>query len=382
MPTPVFVVLTVVVAAYALQVVAAAVGFVRVRRDPVPAAPDPVPLVSIVVPARNEADGIEACLDSLRACDYPEERYEIIVVDDRSTDETAALVQSRQPAGHGAPAGAPQVRLVEMAETDGRTGPHKPAAVAKGVSAANGAVILTTDADCTVPPGWMRSMVRRCTPETPFVAGPVAYDHDELFLPRLQALELMGLVAYGAGTLGLGIPTFCNSANVAYRREVIAAREETPNGAAQDEMLLQHVAYESDRDVAFNADPDARVTTEPAPSFDSYLQQQARWAHMGLRYPFALPRILVVGLWATHTVLLLAALVAIAVPAWREPTLLAFLGKMGADALLAVPAARHFDEGDLPRSAVPTELLLLLAVPLVGLLGSFGAVEWKGRELE
>ncbi len=382
MPTSVLTVLAVVVAVYALQVGVAALAFFRLRHAPAPPAPSSWPLVSVVVPARNEADAIEACLDSLRACDYPTDRYEIIVVDDRSTDGTAAHVKARQPAGHHVPSSTTSVRLVDMEETSVRTGPHKPAAVAQGVEAASGEVILTTDADCTVPPGWIRSMVRRCTPETPFVAGPVAYDHDDLFLPRLQALELMGLVAYGAGTLGLGIPTFCNSANVAYRRDVIESCEEAPRGAARDEMLLQHVAYDTDRRVAFNADPDARVTTEPASSFDAYLQQQARWAHMGLRYPFALPRALVVGLWFTHALLLLATAVALAVPAWRQPTLVAFLGKMGADAVLATPAARHFDQGGLLRSAVPTELLLLVAVPIVGLLGPFGAVEWKGRELE
>lgn len=368
--------------AYALQVSAAALGFARVRRQNPPPTPETWPSVSVVVPARNEADGIEACLDHLRACDYPDDRYEIIVVDDYSTDGTAAQVKARQPAGH-APAAEQSVRLISMEDGAApRSGPHKPAAVARGVAAAEGEVILTTDADCRVPPGWIRSMVKRCTPNTPFVAGPVAYDHNDRFLPRLQALQLMGLVAYGAGTLGIGLPTFCNSANVAYRRDVIDARDDTPNGAAQDELLLQHVAYSTDRRVAFNPDPEACVTTDPAPSFSAYLEQQSRWAHMGLRYPFAVPRALVVGLWLTHTVLFLALAVALALPAWREPTLVALLGKMGVDALLAAPAARHFGQRRLLRSAVPTELLLLLAVPLVGLMGTFGPVQWKGRELE
>lgn len=338
--------------------------------------------MSVVVPARNEADGIEACLDSLRACDYPADQYEIIVVDDFSTDGTAARVKARQPAGHAPPDDNQGIRLVEMEGATARQGNHKPAAVARGVEAADGEVILTTDADCTVSPGWIRSMVKRCTPETPFVAGPVAYEHNDLFLPRLQALELMGLVAYGAGTLGLGLPTFCNSANVAYRRDVIDARDAAPNGAAQDEMLLQHVAYETNRSVTFNPDPEALVRTEPAVSFSAYLQQQARWAHMGLRYPFFVPRALVVGLWCTHTVLLLACAAALLLPAWREPTLLALLGKISIDALLTAPVARHFGQGRLLRSAVPTELLLLVAVPIVGVLGTFGDIEWKGRELE
>lgn len=381
MPTSLLLFLAALTAVYGLQMGAAALGFARVRRQTAPPPPDSWPSVSVIVPARNEADGIDACLESLRACNYPADRFEIIVVDDFSTDGTAKRVKARQPAGHG-PVDEQVVRLVEMTGDGDRSGPHKPAAVARGVEAAEGDVILTTDADCRVQPEWVRSMVRRCTPDTPFVAGPVAYEHNDLFLPRLQALELMGLVAYGAGTLGINLPTFCNSANVAYRRDVIEARTDAPNGAAQDELLLQHVAYATDRQVLFNPDPDACVTTDPAPSFTDYLEQQARWAHMGLRYPFAVPRTMVVTLWLIHAALLLAAAVAIAVPAWRQPTLLAFLGKIAADALLTAPAARHFGQGRLLRSAVPTELLLLVAVPIVGLVGTFGEVTWKGRELE
>lgn len=381
MPTSVLVLLIAVVTVYALQMGFAAIGFSRVRTQDPPPPPDSWPTVSVIVPARNEARDIEACLDSLRKTDYPKDQLEIIVVDDFSTDGTAERVKARQPAGRVEPADDP-VRLVEMAARASRNGNHKPAAVARGVEAAEGTIILTTDADCTVPPTWIKSMVRHCTTDTPFVAGPVRYDHGDRFLPRLQALELTGLVAYGAGTIGMGAPTFCNSANVAYRRDVIAARETAPDGAARDEMLLQYVAYDTNRDVAFNPDPDAVVSTVPTDSFSTYLQQQARWAHMGLRYPFALPRAMVVGLWGAHTILFLACAAALALPSWREPALLALLAKMGSDAVSAVPAARHFGQRGLLRSAVPTELLLLLAVPLVGIIGTVGPLEWKGRELE
>ncbi|WP_219846573.1 glycosyltransferase [Salinibacter sp. 10B] len=380
MPTPILALLIVVVALYGVQLGLAAWGFARVRRAPGPAPPDEWPSVSVVVPARNEADDIDTCLDSLRACDYPDDKLEIIVVDDFSTDGTPERVRQRQPAGM--PATADPVRLVKMAAEQPENGNHKPAAVATGVDAATGDVILTTDADCTVPSTWIRSMVRRCTPETPFVAGPVAYEHADRFLPRLQALELMGLIGYGAGTLGIGLPTFCNSANVAYRREAIDALAAAPNGAAQDELLLQHVAYDTERDVTFNPDPAALVTTAPTSSFSGYLAQQARWAHMGLRYPFVLPKLMVVGLWAAHVALFLACAAALALPAWREPVLTVFLAKMGVDALLAVPPAKHFGQRGLLRSAVPTELLLLVAVPIVGIVGTFGPLEWKGRELE
>jgi len=62
----------------------------RVRRFP-PPDPDSAPLVSIVVPARNEADNISACLATLLASEYP--RFELVVVDDQSSDGTAEIVR-------------------------------------------------------------------------------------------------------------------------------------------------------------------------------------------------------------------------------------------------------------------------------------------------
>jgi len=382
-PTFALVVLFAGTALYVLATLAAAVGFWRVRRQPPPSLPDPEPSVSIVIPARDEADQIEDCIDRILACDYPKDRLEVIVVDDFSTDATAQRVRASQPAFAGAT--EPTVRLLQLNEKQQDNGGHKPEAVAHGVEAASGTVVLTTDADCIVGPNWIRSMVRRCTPETPFVAGAVRYRFSHRYFERLQALAFAGLVAFGAGTLGLGLPTYCNSANLAFRRDLLAA---VPNvsgerdGAAGDELLLQHVAYGTDRDVAFNADPDAAVTTEPAPDVDTYIHQQARWASMGARYPFLRPRLLVVSMWALHPVLLGACAAALALPAWRQPTIAALLAKMAGDLLLTVPFLKHFDQNDLSRSTIATELMLLVVVPIAGFLGSFGTVEWKGRTLD
>lgn len=383
MPTLVWVVLTGAAALYVVAALCAAVGWWRIRQAEIPAVPDPWPTVSVIIPARDEADRIEDCIEGILDCPYPRDRLEIVVVDDFSTDATAQRVRAARP--DSSPPDDPTVRLLQLQHTQSANGGHKPAAVARGIDAASGTVLLTTDADCTVGPDWIRSMVRRCTPETPFVAGAVRYRFSHRYFERLQALAFAGLVAFGAGTLGLGLPTYCNSANLAFRRDVVdlllAEADDRP-GAARDELLLQHVAYGTDRDVAFNADPDAAVTTEPAPDLDAYVHQQARWASMGARYPFLLPRLLVVGMWALHPLLLAAGLAAVALPAWRQPTLGLLLAKMAGDLVLTVPFLKHFDQNELTRSTVATELMLLLVVPVAGLLGSFGTVEWKGRTLD
>ncbi len=103
---------------------------------------DDLPKLSIVVPARDEERQIEACVRSLQAQAYPD--FEIVVVDDRSSDATAVIVE--RIATHDA-----RVRLVRGAELPvGWVG--KPWALTQGVQAARGTWLLFTDADTTHEP--------------------------------------------------------------------------------------------------------------------------------------------------------------------------------------------------------------------------------------
>ena len=110
------------------------------RRRPGNANAERVQLVSVVVAARDEAAHIASCLRALLAQDYPQDRYEIIVVDDGSTDGTGHIV--REFGGETA-----SVRLLR---TEGSG--SKKAALSLGIAEARGEVILTTDADCQVGP--------------------------------------------------------------------------------------------------------------------------------------------------------------------------------------------------------------------------------------
>ncbi len=100
------------------------------------------PFVSVIVPARNMESSIGACLNSLTQLDYPRDRYEIIVVDGRSTDQTPVIARA---------SGA----TVVFDEGKGRA-----AALNIGVSHAKGKYWAFTDADCVVDRGWLRGGLR------------------------------------------------------------------------------------------------------------------------------------------------------------------------------------------------------------------------------
>jgi succinoglycan biosynthesis protein ExoA len=99
-----------------------------------------LPLVSVVIPMRNEAGHIGACIDSVLAQDYPADRLEVIAVDGESDDDSAAVLR-----GYGA-----QLRVLHN--------PSRivPTAMNVGIEAARGDVIARIDAHTVVAPDYIR----------------------------------------------------------------------------------------------------------------------------------------------------------------------------------------------------------------------------------
>lgn len=98
-----------------------------------------IPFVSIIIPARNEEQHMGPLLSSLANQDYPANRIEVIVVDDHSNDQTASVSRS-----------FPGVQVLSLTGDDLNS--YKKKALEKGIAAATGDWIITTDADCIVPP--------------------------------------------------------------------------------------------------------------------------------------------------------------------------------------------------------------------------------------
>ena len=386
--------------AYAWRLGRFAQGFRRVaRRSDARRAlgDDALPTVSVVVPARDEEASIGACLDAILAQDYPAHKLEILAVDDDSSDATPELVRARQTSacgGPGAPEPGPALHLVQIPENRRRARAHKKAAIEKAVARATGELILTTDADCLVPPRWARTMAAAFdAPEVAFVSGPVRYrlrPGAGLFA-RLQALDFFGLMACGAGGIGLGRPNLANGACVAYRRDVFerlggfSGIDHVTSG--DDELLMQKIAYGAATDgrgalaVRFCADPAATVLTDPVASVRAFVHQRKRWASKGTHYPPQLQRMLI-GLVAFFLALTAACVALPFAPALAPWVAAALAVKAAADLAVLVPAARRFGQTRL-LAVFPLHLVLHAPHSLVvGILGPLGRFEWKGRSLD
>lgn len=335
-------------------------------------------VVSVIVPARNESDRIRPCLDSILACDYPVEGREVIVVDDGSTDGTASIVRSRY--AREIAEGTLSVIMMER-------GAGKRSAIEAGVAAARGRYILTTDADCTVAPGWIAAMTSELERGAPVVAGPVAYRHSDDDSPfvRLQALEFAGLVAVGAGSMANGVPTICNSANLGYTRSIHRSwarwsgtelGSQASNTAGSDETIVLHARELSGSPAVFVLDRSALVSADPSVSIAEFASQRIRWASMGGRYP----RFHVVAIsalvFAFYAALVFAPVAGLWV-AW-----LAAVGlKVAGDALLLAPAVRFFGARPLLRLFAFGQLVHAPYVVGAATWGAIVPTRWKDRRV-
>lgn len=347
-----------------------------------------VPFVSVVVPARNEAAHIEACVAALLESDYPADRFEVIVVDDFSTDETAARVAALQQE-----VGLQHLRLVRLdARLDDEAQGHKGAALAWGLREALGSVLLTTDADCVVSRGWIRGMTSALGGATGMVAGAVRMDPSGAGLfGTWQALEFAGLVGVGAGALGIGAPFMCNSAALAYPRRLFEVMGLAAPGAAaipervtpwDDELLLLRVADDRRLSARFCGDRGAVVTARPEPTLRRFWRQRRRWAALGSRYPGRWRGGVLRLVWLVYFCLLLS-LPALAVwPDLWPFVVAAFAVKASAEMGLLVPFLRHVGQLRLLAWHLPMQIPHALYVLVLGLVSLRGAPAWKGRTFE
>ena len=323
------------------------------------------PFVSVIVPARNEENNIEACLQRLTTQSYPQERYEIIVVDDESTDRTAELV-----------ARFSSVRLLPSVGAEALA--PKKAALHTGITAARGEIILTTDADCLAPYCWIETMVGAFERDVAAAASWLIVSRRPNLLGRIEQLDAFGLVLFGAAAFGIGRPFLANGANLAYRKSVyleIGGFEDIGRFASgDDDLLLQKIARHASWRILF-VDADEPVMTNANATWRGFWQQRLRWASKAAAYPKAAVSA-EVGLYLFYVLLLLSL---IAAPFLSLLLLLPFLVKAAADFLFLRRHAVRMSIALDPLIFLLAELVQLLYILVVGLWANVGCYQWKGR---
>ena len=334
------------------------------------------PFVSVVIAARNEADCIAACLHNLIAQDYPPSQYEVLVVDDGSTDGTARI--AREFAG-----GSVVVRLLQT------HGPcSKKAALSMGIAEARGDIILSTDADCKVQSGWIRTITTYFEDGVGMVIGfsQIGSKADiQTWRQGYEAVDFLNLMACIWGSVGRGHPMAASGQNLAFRKEAfteVGGYEKVMHRASGDDVLLLQMVRKMGRwNIAFATDRESFVQHPLAPSWSRLFGQRSRWASNAptlmrldplffayMLLTFVLSGLILVLPWLVWSGLLTPVVAALALG-------LKVLGEWCTFSRGIELSGR----GELHRYFPFWALVQPLHVVSVGILGYLGIFRWKGR---
>ena len=172
---------------------------------------------SIVISARNEADFIGQCLQSIIDQNYDFEKFEIIVINDHSTDDTLTIINQFK-IQNLIPIHRDKISIIDLADFEKIN--NKKQAITKGIELAKFDYIILTDADCTRGNNWLKTINQFINiSHAKMVYAPVEFAAKNIF-EKLQALEFAGLVGVGAAAMELKYPNMCSAANLVFEKKV------------------------------------------------------------------------------------------------------------------------------------------------------------------
>ena len=241
--------------------------------------------VSIVVCARNELNNLRRLLPLLLKQDYPAP-FEIVLIDDRSRDDTYLYAQQLTQYYPST------VRLVTIGRTPEGFAPKK-YALTLGIKAARYARLLFTDADCIPATNqWLRLMQRGFADNggADLVLGFSAYAEAPGFLNQLVRYETLLTAAQYLSFAWRGRAYMGVGRNLAYTRACFTATKGFASHIRQlsgdDDLLVQDAVRQRQR-VAVVADPSAHTLSEPATTWRAWWRQKRRHLSAGRAYRFA-----------------------------------------------------------------------------------------------
>ena len=243
------------------------------------------PSVSVIIPAHNEQDKLEATLTSLSKQQY-RGRLEFVIVNDRSIDATPDIIQRFVEQDS-------RFRLVTITEPSRRFAP-KVNAVNTGIQNSSGDIIIASDADCQYPARWVASMVSHFEPDVAMVVGYVESTRAggaKNWVERFESTDWFSLMLTSRSLTHFGWKFASSANNQAYRRssfEAIGgfgASGRAPSG--DEDLLTQRMGKLPGMRVVFASAEDAKVLTRPVPNLPALLKQRRRWVsryHHTLHY--------------------------------------------------------------------------------------------------
>jgi cellulose synthase/poly-beta-1,6-N-acetylglucosamine synthase-like glycosyltransferase len=243
--------------------------------------------ISIIIAILNEEENLKALLHSLKQLNYPQEFYEVILVNDNSTDNSSKIITEEI-------SGLSNFRLIEA--TDKKL-PAKKGVLDIGIAAAKYDLIALTDGDCIVEPDWLTN-IADALENNDLVFGPAPLTPTEGLVSRFASYEAQRTQIVNYFTQSIGIPVSATGRNIAYRKSLIielGGYESTMDKLSGDDDLIVREALKQNKKIGIINPNGARVFSNTVQSWKDYFLQKSR--HVSTSHNYLLKQQSILALW-------------------------------------------------------------------------------------
>ena len=237
-----------------------------------------LPKSTIILPVRNEEDSIIPCVQSILNQQYAENLYELIIVNDFSTDNTLSLIEENFRS-------IKEVRIFDLKDhlpSENALIPNKKKAIALAIKESKYDTILTIDGDCTYPSLWLISMLKSFLKSgKKLITGPIDYREKETFLQKFLLMDLASMIGITGGAIGNNKPVMANGANMLYEKATFLELEgyfgNEHIASGDDIFLIQKLQDKYPGSVGFAKLRSAMAVTATPKTFTDFINQRIRW---------------------------------------------------------------------------------------------------------
>ncbi|MDQ6902956.1 MAG: glycosyltransferase [Bacteroidota bacterium] len=343
--------------------------------------------ISVVIAARNEEKNISACIETILNQTYPANLFEIIIVDDHSTDATVEIIKSFN---------APNIRIIKLDEIElgQKVNSYKKKAIEAAINISRGDLIITTDADCILKPGWLENMASFYEDrKVVFIAAPVVYNDpspgDSIFtkfLKIFQSLDFITLQGISGASVHKKIHSMCNGANLAYEKKIFNEVEGFKGIdaiASGDDMLLMHkIEKKYPERIGYLKSTNVIAQTQPAETLKEFMNQRIRWASKADKYTDPKITAVLMLVYLLNGWIFFMSVYSFFSKSAFHIFLLLIISKTLVEIFFIFPVARFFNKQKLLRWFVPAQPFHIIYTLIAGWLGKFGNYSWKGRTVK
>ncbi|OUR94611.1 glycosyltransferase [Flavobacteriales bacterium 34_180_T64] len=366
---------TIITIFYLILIGSLVIGFDRVNDfslEDVPA----ITRFSIIIPFRNESENLPALLQSIKSLNYEKHLFEILFIDDESTDDSARIINDFSKIHN-------ELNIHMLSNNRASASPKKDA-ITLAIKNAKHKWIITTDADCIVPKYWLDTIDcflqhNSCK----LLVAPVSINRAQSFLDRFQLIDFMSLQGVTIGGFGVQKPLLCNGANLIYDREFfnkLNGFEGNLHIASGDDLfLLEKALKNAPKSVMYLKNIKSLVLTKPQSNLSALITQRVRWASKIKYYKTSISKL--IGLLV---LLMNAILIGLGVLAFTRSIpftlfLYIFIIKISIDFLLIFKTARFFKQGQHLPSFIFASFLYPFFSVFVAFVSVFKGYKWKDR---